>query len=167
MKTSRLWVYATVSRMLPETRFFGLKTRLLRWCGARVGTNVRICSSARFYGGGELAIGDDVWIGGGGTIHPVAGASVKIGCCCDVGPEVLLLTGSQEIDPAGTHIAGRGTAADVDVGNGSWLGARSVLLPGVKLAEKTLVAAGSVVSRSVLEPSCLVAGVPAVVKKSY
>lgn len=63
MKTSRLWLYSLFCRLMPETRFFGLKASLLRWCGAKIGMNVRICSSASFYGCGELNIGDDVWIG--------------------------------------------------------------------------------------------------------
>lgn len=52
MKTGRLWLYSLFCRLLPETRFFALKASLLRWCGAKVGKNVRINSGARFCGGG-------------------------------------------------------------------------------------------------------------------
>ena len=165
MKTDRLWVYQLVTRWLPETRFFGLKAALLRWCGAKIGSNVRISSSARFLGGGELVVGDDVWIGTDDIIHPVYGASVKIGNCCDIGPGVMILTGSHKIDAHGAHIAGEGTAADVEIGNGCWLGARSLVLPGVHISEKILVAAGSIVTNSVGVASVLVAGIPASIKK--
>ena len=162
MKPCRLWLYSVVCRSLPETRFFGLKVVLLRWCGAKIGSNVRINSTAIFAGIGGLEIGDDVWIGPGCRISPVGGAVVRIGSHCDVGPEVMILTGSHEIDPVGSHIGGNGTASSVTVGNGCWLGARAIILT---LAEKTLVAAGAVVTRSIEVQCSLVAGVPAVVKK--
>ena len=137
---------------------------LLRWSGAEVGKNVRINSSAVFSGNGDLSIGEDVWIGAGSVIMPVAPARVAIGSHVDIGPGVMILTGSHEIDPDGLHIGGRGTAKSVTVGDGCWLGARVTILPGATLAEKTLVAAGAVVTKSVDEPCSLVAGVPAVVK---
>lgn len=43
---------------------------------------------------------------------------------------------------------------------GVWIGARAIILGGVTLGENAVVAAGSVVSRSV-EPGQLVAGIPA------
>ena len=165
MKSSRLWVYRLITRFLPETRFFAFKAALLRWCGAMVGKNVRISSSARFFGGGELVIGNDVWIGTDDIIHPVSLASVKISDCCDFGPGVMILTGSHKIDPVGAHIAGTGVAADVEIGDGSWLGARSTILPGVRLPRKTLVAAGAVVAKSPTSEQTLIAGVPSMTKR--
>ena len=165
MNTSRLCVYRILTAILPETRLFAFKVAMLRWCGAKIGNNVRISSSARFYGGGELVIGDDVWVGSGCYIHPVQKALVKIGSCCDLGPEVMILTGSHEIDASGAHIAGKGAAADVEIGDGSWLGARSTVLPGVLLPRKTLVAAGSIVTKPFAEEQSLLAGVPAQIKR--
>lgn len=167
MKSYRLWIYFIICRVLPETRFFRLKTSLLRWCGAKIGANVRISSSAKFFGSGELDIGDDVWIGTYNVIHSVYRACIKIGNCCDLGPGVMILTGSHQIDPNGAHIAGKGTFADVEIGDGCWLGARSLILPGVKLGTNTIVAAGAVINKSSLESKCLYAGVPATLKKRY
>ena len=165
MKTGRLWLYKLAAALMPETRFFGLKAAMLCWCGAKVGTNVRISSSAKFFGGGELVIGNDVWIGTDNVIHPVCGVCIKIGDCCDLGPGVMILTGSHKIDPDGSHVAGTGVSASVEIGDGCWLGARSLILPGVKLPRKTLVAAGAVVTKSPLEDQVLVAGVPAQAKR--
>lgn len=53
MKPFRLWLYGLVVRLLPETRAFALKAAVLRWCGAIVGRNVRINSSASFLGIGD------------------------------------------------------------------------------------------------------------------
>lgn len=165
MKPFRLWIYRLLTWWLPETRCFGWKRILLRWAGAKVGKDVRINSSAVFSGNCDLIIGDDVWVGAGNVISPVAPASITIGSHVDFGPGVMILTGSHEIDPVGQHIGGKGTASSVMIGDGCWLGARATIMPGVTLAEKTLVATGAVVTKSVDVPCSLVVGIPAVVKK--
>lgn len=167
MKPSRLWIYRLVTRVLPETRCFNFKACLLRWCGATVGTNVRISSSAEFLGAGDLFIGDDVWIGHQCFISPIIGSSVTIGSYCDIGPKVMVLTGTHEIATHGLHIAGKGIGASVGIGDGCWIGAGAIVLPGVKLLGKTVVAAGSVVATSSQHESILMAGVPATEKKIY
>ena len=167
MKPFRLWIYRLVTSWLPETRFFGLKVFLLRWAGAKIGKNVRINSSSIFRGDGRLVIGDDVWIGGGDVISPVSSACIVIGSHVDFGPQVMVITGSHEVDPDGDHIGGKGIALDVKIGNGCWVGARSTILPGVAVADKTVVAAGAVVTKSVEEIGTLVAGVPATFKKRF
>lgn len=166
LRPFRLWLYRLLVHNLPETRCFGLKVFLLRWTGAVIGNNVRINSSAVFLGNGKLTIGDDVWIGAGDFIGPVAPAEIKIGSHCDLGPQVMLITGSHEIDPVGEHIGGRGRSDSVFIGDGCWLGARATILPGVELTKKTLVAAGAVVTKSVSEAQSLVAGIPAEKKKA-
>ena len=167
MKTGRLWIYKLITRWLPETRCFAFKVAMLRWCGANVGANVRVCSSAIISGNGSLSIGDNVWIGEQCFISPNMGASVDIAANCDLAPGVMIINGSHEIAPDENHIAGKGLARSVIVSEGCWLGARSTLLPGVKLLPKTIVAAGAVVVKS---PSCglvLLAGVPAKEIKHY
>lgn len=166
MKPSRLWIYRLLTRWLPETRFFGVKVVFLRWCGAEIGVNVRINSSARFSGNGRLVIGDDTWIGAENFISPVGNAEVRIGSHCDLGPGVMILTGSHAVTPEGCHIAGPGIQSSVTIADGCWLGARSLILPGVSLGAKTIVAAGAVVTSDTVG-SNLVAGVPAVPRKTY
>lgn len=161
----RLWVYRLLVHNLPETRFFKVKVALLRWAGAQIGENVRINSSAVFLGNGGLVIGNDVWIGAQNFISPIAPVAIVIGSYVDFGPQVTVITGSHEIDPEGEHIGGKGFASGISIADGCWIGARSLLLPGVSLPRKTLVAAGAVVTRSVASEQCLVGGVPAVVKK--
>ena len=111
-------------------------------------------------------IGNDVWIGARAFIASSAPATITIGSRCDLGPGVMLVTGSHEIDALGARTAGRGTSKAIAIGEGCWLGARVTVLQGVELARKTLVAAGSVVVSSVREESVLLAGVPAAVKKT-
>jgi len=161
MKTSRVWLVRIIMAILPETRFFGFKSALFRWCGAKVGRNVRICSSAMIFGNGELSIGDDVWIGERCFIKTTGAAKISIGSCCDIAPQVTLMTGTHEIDPKGSHVAGRGCGRSITIGDGCWLCIGSTVLPGVELARRTLVAAGAVVTKDVPQEGVLVAGVPA------
>lgn len=52
----------------------------------------------------------------------------------------------------------------VQIGNGAWLGCRSIILKGVSIGDGAVVAAGSVVTMSV-PPFTVVAGNPAVIKR--
>lgn len=167
MRTSRLWLYSLICRWLPETRFFGFKVRMLRWCGAKVGDNVRINSSASIRGCGELVVGDDVWIGPMNFISAVGGTKVEIGAHCDLGPQVMILTGTHKIDVDGEHIAGGGNSKSVVVGEGCWLGARSTVMPGMTLHAHTVLAAGAVATKNTDCDYSLMAGVPAQKKKVY
>lgn len=160
MKSWKLYLYRIIVRFLPETRCFSVKASLLRWCGAVVGHNVRINSSAHIIGVGNLEIGDDVWIGNDVILMPDAPASLRIGNCVDIGPACYIGTGSHQIDVNGAHSAGRGKNADISIEDGVWIGARSVVLPDVVIGRKTVVGAGSVVTKSV-EPKVVVVGVPA------
>ena len=167
MKPTRLWLFKLLTFLLPETRCYAFKVSLLRWCGATIGQNVRIVSGVEIVGNGKLSIGDDVFIGAGSRIVAVAPAEVIIGSHIDIAPQVLILTGTHLVEPEGSHMAGRGEARSVKIGDGCWLCARAAILPGVSLAEKTVVAAGSVVTQDVVEYETLVAGVPAKKVKSY
>ncbi len=167
MKSGRLWIYRLVTRFLPETRFFGFKASLLRWCGAKIGNNVRICSSALFLGIGKLDIGDDVWIGPLVAIESSGNATVIIGSHVDIANGVMITTGTHEIDIEGKHIAGDGCNKSVEIGYGSWLCLCAKILPGAKVGAHSIVAAGSVVTSCFDGDYVLLAGLPAAIKKRY
>jgi len=142
---------------LPETRLFGFKAYLLQLAGARLGSNVRVCSSVSILGRGHLVVGDDTWIG-----HQVmicASSRVTIGKGVDIGPRVYIGTGTHEIDFYGAHSAGLGINHDVVIADGVWLGVGCIVLPGVTIGEKSVIAAGAVVTEDVL-PRVMVGGVP-------
>lgn len=50
---------------------------------------------------------------------------------------------------------------DVSIGEDCWIGMNAVILPGVSLGNRTIVGAGSVVTKSFEEGYCVIAGVPA------
>lgn len=160
MKSSRLYIAKQIFRLIPETSGFGLKRSLLRWAGAEIGENVRVCSSVTILGAGQLKIGDNTWVGHGSLL--VTSSVLEIGANVDIAPQVFIGTGTHVIDPEGAHVAGEGISKDVKIGNGCWLCASSTILPGVALGEKTVVAAGAVVTKPFWGGKIIIGGVPAV-----
>lgn len=148
--------------LLPETRCFGVKRLLLRLSGAKIGKNVRICSSVMIVGSGVLEIGDNTWIG-----HRVLISSssfISIGKNVDIAPNVYIGTGTHEITPQLERIGGVESSKDIRIGNGCWICANCSILPGVSIGDKCVVAAGSVVTESAVGMK-LLAGAPAIIKR--
>lgn len=84
-------------------------------------------------------------------------AKIIIGKGCYIAPNVGIITTNHDVYDVSKHIAGK----DVVLGDGSWIGMNSVVLPGCILGNNTIVAAGAVVTCSFVEGNCIVGGVPA------
>jgi len=84
---------------------------------------------------------------------------ITIGNNVVLGPQVALITGAHAIGPA-SHRLGDLDPQPIAIGDGSWLGARCTVLPGVTIGPGVVVAAGAVVTKDV-QPNVVVAGVPA------
>lgn len=156
--TSRMYVVSLAFRLIPETQCFNLKRRLLFWAGVNVAAGVRICSSATILGSGSLSIGQNTWVGHESLI--VSACSISIGRDVDIAPRVYIGTGTHKVDAANPRSAGTGVSKPVRIGDGAWLGAGCIILPGVNIGYKAVVAAGAVVAQNV-EPYTMVGGVPA------
>lgn len=150
--------------ILPPTRLFPFRNLLLRIAGVKLGKNVCFCGQSWIYGRGSLDIGDDTWISPGAVIFTHQEAEIVIGSNCDIGPGVEFITGTHEIGPRNRR-AGNGYARKIYVGDGVWIGAKSIILGGVTIGAGSVIAAGSLVKSDVPE-NCLVAGVPSVMKRS-
>lgn len=150
--------------ILPPTQLFGLRHILLRMSGIGIPSSARFCGRGWIYGRGKVVIGSETWLSPGVIIHTHADADIVIGDRCDIGHGVEFIPGGHEI---GDHSrrAGHGTAYPITVGDGCWIGAKSVILGGVTIGAGSVVAAGSLVRRDV-PPNTLVAGVPAHIKRT-
>jgi acetyltransferase-like isoleucine patch superfamily enzyme len=119
------------------------------------------CDAAQFRAsltaapGATLRLGDAVFVNQGATIH--AASSVRIGHHVLVGDLVAIYdTDFHEVEPgAGVRVA------PVVLEDNVWLGRGAIVLPGVTVGRNTVVAAGSVVTRTV-PPDHVVGGNPAV-----
>jgi acetyltransferase-like isoleucine patch superfamily enzyme len=159
MKSGRLFIVHFCMALMPSTRCFSIKCKLLRWAGAVVGSNVRIVSSSRFYLAGRLVIGDDTWIGH--EVLIVGGdADVVIGSRVDIAPRVTLVTGSHELFTIKGRAAGNGYSSPITIRDGAWIGASSTILGGVVVGSCGVVAAGALV-KSDVKDGCIYGGVPA------
>jgi len=160
-----LHLFNLLSSILPYTSMFALKRALAKSAGIRLEKNVRLCGRTLFLGAGDVFIGENTWVGLNNTFYRTQLASIRIGKKCDLGPEVSFVTGSHEFGDA-TRRAGVGTGGNIEIGDGCWIGARVTILGNVKIGSGVMIAAGSVVTKDV-PPNCMIAGVPAVVKKEF
>lgn len=87
----------------------------------------------------------------------VTGSMVEIGADVDIAPRVFIGTGTHERG-SGPKAAGPGIQKPICIGDGCWIGAGSLLLPGVRLAPVTTVGAGATVTRGTQERSMTIAG---------
>lgn len=149
---------------LPPSRLFSFRRLCWRMVGIGVGRGVSFCGRGWIYGRGHLSIDDQTWLSPGVVFYTNTKASIAIGNNCDIGPGVEFITGSHLIgDP--DRRAGVGTASSIVIGDGCWIGAKSIILAGVVIGSGSIIAAGSVVTKSFPENS-LVAGVPAEIKRN-
>ena len=116
-------------------------------CNVNIGSNVHIGHDFKCEGNGQIAIGD----------------------CCDVGPNVTLLTGSHEIGNKNRR-AGRGQTLSITIFEGCWIGANSIILGKVNslfIGPSSVVGCASNVVKNV-ERDSVVAGNPAtIIKKVF
>lgn len=92
-----------------------------------------------------------------GTYFQAIGAKIIIGKGTWIGPNVGLITANHDIDDLTRHYQG----SEINIGKNCWIGMNSTILPGVILGEKTIVGAGSVVTKSFKEGFVMIGGNPA------
>ena len=154
----RRYIANNISSMLPPTRMYRLKALLYKWCGYSIHRTARIVSSARIWGAGVVSIGEDTFVG-----HDVliltGDAPITIGNFVDIAPRVAIVNGSHEIDMDGRHSAGEGCSKPIVIEDGVWIGAGTIILGGVSIGAKSVIAAGSVCTSNI-PAGVMAAGVP-------
>lgn len=165
LKPSKLYFFNLTVKLLPPSRFYKFKARMLRWCGAKVGNNVEIFTP-KILGNFNLVIGDNVWLGHEPLIFGATGSTIHIDDNAKISHRAIVVTGTHKYAIEYDNIAGPGIYADVYIGKGSCVGMSTIILPGKTVGEKAHVAAGSIVTHDV-PPFTRVAGVPARVIKDF
>ncbi len=157
----RLHAFNVAAGLLPRSGSGELRARLFRLAGFHVGQRTRIEGAPKISGprglGSRLVIGADCAIAPNCLFE--LSELLTIGDRVTLEPGVMILTSTHELDHA-AHRAGPLIATPVTVGNGVWLRARSIILPGVKIGDGAVVEAGAVVNKDVA-PNARVGGVPA------
>ncbi|WP_105213409.1 acyltransferase [Pseudoalteromonas sp. T1lg22] len=163
LKYFSLLLYYSFFKHLPSNSMcsFCVKMRclILRYIFASVGYNVNVASGVRFGLGSKVHIGNNSGIGEDSYI--VAMDEVVIGNDVMIAPQVMILTGGHEYQRPDLLLREQKiTIAPVEIGNDCWIGARAVILPGVKICSRVVIASGAVVTKSIDSPG-VYAGVPA------
>lgn len=150
-------VFRVIERLAAHDAVPGRMRRLVhRRLGLDVG-DVGIRSGCRF-SGPHVVIGDGTWIHHGVFID-AEHAIVRIGESVGIGPEAMLLTSSHDVGPPSRR-GGPTRYLPVTVEDGCWIGARAIILPGVRVGAGCVIAAGAVVVAD-CAPNGLYGGVPA------
>ncbi|HEY4106949.1 MAG TPA: DapH/DapD/GlmU-related protein [Polyangiaceae bacterium] len=157
----RLIVANAASNILPRHHARALRARLFGLVGFQIGAGARFDGTPRINGGADLAqnlrIGSDASIGADCVLD--LGEKITIGDRVTLGPGVMILTSTHELDIR-EHRAGPVQLAPVTIGDGAWLGARAIILPGVTVGAGAIVNPGAVVNKDVA-PQTRVGGIPA------
>ena len=121
-----------------------------------IGDDFKIWSGHRqtmLSGWGRLRIGDRVFLNSGTVL--IAVEEIVVGDDVAMANEVLVVDSNSHGVEGRPHVQ-----APIRIGDGTWLGNRAMVLPGVTIGKRVLVAAGAVVTRDVPD-DVLVAGNPA------
>ncbi len=107
--------------------------------------------------GDKIFLGNRVYLNMNCTL--LDGGRITIGDDCLLGPNVQILTINHALSPQ-ERISKNSFAEDVFIGNNVWIGAGTIILPGVNIREGAVIGAGSIVNKDV-QANCLYAGNPA------
>ncbi|MBS2098453.1 WcaF family extracellular polysaccharide biosynthesis acetyltransferase [Carboxylicivirga linearis] len=145
----------------PMNPFSGLKVRLLRMFGAKVGKKVMIKPSVNIKYPWNLEIGDYTWIGEKVWIDNLDKTVIGKNCCLSQG--AMLLIGNHDYKSVTFDLM----VAPITLEDGVWIGANSIVIGGVTCKSHSVLSVNSV-SSSNLEPYSIYRGNPAVkVKDRY
>lgn len=129
---------------------------LYRMNGIDLERNVNICAHC-FMGSNKLKIGRGTFVNYNVWFNTAGG--IRIGSQCNIACNVMFLTSTHEFGDEGRR-AGTDISKAITIGDGTWIGARAIILPGVTIGKAVIIGAGAVVTKD-CESNCLYAGNPA------
>lgn len=157
----RLTFVAALCRLLPPFALGRLRRELLRLAGVRIGPRTVFVGSVWIAGGSRparnVSFGADCMINDGCRFDTAA--PIVVGDNVYLGHDVALITATHDVGTAHRR-AHSFVARPITIGDGSWIGARAVLMPGITVGRGAIVAAGAVVTKPVADGT-VVGGVPA------
>jgi len=125
----------------------------------RYGKNIKIDGGVGIAAPERMIIGDNAGISHGCHINAVGGCHLGRGC--QMGPQVTILTvDHQYTERESLPFDSARLIKPVYIEDYVWIGARAVIMPGVRIGEGAIVAMGAVVSQDV-PPLAIVSGNPA------
>jgi maltose O-acetyltransferase len=129
--------------------------------GMKIGSGSTLHMMGRIYDPRHITIGEDTIVGerfslDGRKQLTDSNGGLEIGNHVDIASEVMIWTSQHDIHSDDFHAI----EEKVTIGDYVFIGPRSIILPGVKIAKGAVIGAGSVVTKDVGENE-IVGGVPA------
>lgn len=135
--------------------FSGLRIRLLRLFGARIGKGVVVKPSVNIKYPWNLTVGDYTWIGENVWIDNLAQVTIGSNVCISQG--AMLLCGNHNYKKTTFDLM----VGEITVEDGAWIGAKCVVCPHVKVGSHSVLTVGSVATKD-CSPFGIYQGHPAV-----
>lgn len=142
---------------------FEKRVELVHELFGSVGKNVFVERGFKCEQGKNIFVGDNFYCNFNCTIYD--SYTVKIGNNVMIGPNVTLCTATHPTKAAIRTSQTGEYALPITIGDNVWIGGGAFINPGVTIGEGAVIASGAVVTKDV-PANCVVAGVPAVVKKA-
>lgn len=146
----------------------------------QVGRNVKVRSHSnlKFIGSASLGDRNSITARGGYIefgvnfasnedviINADIGGKIVFGDDCLIGPRAIFRTANHKFADRNLKINEQGhSIGDIQIGDDVWIGANSIILPGVRIGTGCVIAAGCVVTKD-LPAFSVAAGVPATIIK--
>lgn len=171
MKLLYKWLLRNIGSKLPDPGEWGgrfkfnqkIRNRWARKIAPKISKKANICRGATINGDGRnLVIEHNASIG----INCNVGSDLFIGEHTMMGPNCTILTTNHKLDLDKDKFDGF-ISKPVYIGHHSWIGKNVIILPGTKIGHHCTIGAGSVVPGKEYPDYSLIAGNPAVVKKTY
>jgi putative colanic acid biosynthesis acetyltransferase WcaF len=122
--------------------FMGIKIGILKLFGAKIGKGLIIKNNVVIKFPWKLTIGDNVWLGEFCWIDNLDYVTIGNNVCISQG--ALLLTGNHDY----THSSMPYRNAPIVLENGVWIGAKSIVCPGITCYSHSILSVGSVATKN-------------------
>ncbi len=139
--------------------FYRFKIFLLKIFGARIGLGVIIKPNVNIKYPWNLDIGSHVWIGENVWIDNLVNITIGDNVCISQG--AMLLTGNHNYSSKNFDLI----CKSITLEEGVWIGAKSVVCPGVLCKSHSVLTVGSVATKD-LAPYSIYQGVPALLMRN-
>lgn len=138
------WYLVNIMFIKSSFPFNSIKISLLRLFGATIGNNVVIKPHVNIKYPWNLVIGNNVWIGELVWIDNLAKVQINDQVCISQG--AMLLTGNHNYKKASFDLI----VKEITLEEGVWIGAKSVVCPGIICHSHSILSVGSVANQNLL-----------------
>ena len=158
----RFLVCHLIARLLPMYALCSARAWLYRMGGCDIASGVAIQGPLHLLGTGALA--RRLHVGSGTIVAPLSvfglDADITIGRNASIGPGTTFHTATHAIGFASRRMQLPVKGHPIVVGDGAWIGANALVLPGITIGRGCVVGAGAVVTENI-EPNLYSLGNPA------